>query len=70
MGKTKLQKWIRFMKGSLPQDSVLPERSATDKNKTLVTDSSGTPQWGKVVSSDIPLSDDEGIMIYKLPSEE
>ena len=43
----------------------LPEVTEADKNKVLVTDSDGVPSWGDVVSGDIPLSDDESILISK-----
>lgn len=71
MKKTNMQKWLAFIRKNPPaalSDNILPEISEEDTNKTLITDSNGKAQWGTVAHSDIPLADDEGIMIYKMGS--
>lgn len=47
----------------------LPPVTEQDVSKVLVTDSGGTPSWGTVVGGEIALGADEGLMIYKLPSD-
>jgi len=43
----------------------LPEVTEQDKNKVLVTDSDGNPSWGTVAGGKIPLSNDEGLFVFK-----
>ena len=67
---TNVQKWIRKMRSDKPSEfltEALPEITDSSKNKVLIVDSDKNTTWGTVAGGELPLADDERILICKEP---